>query len=174
MSLPVAELIDDPSLSVTLAARTPKVFKLNVESHQRYHIGALFHTDKRYMGKDTGYWEPGYGSKKSMSVSLSWVRGNEIAKAFSLGAKPAISDLNLIDLPLALRSSKRKRLLCPQTESMTSWSQLTLQRICHRINPPLSYSRKSRHLVWLVATSPPKSPENLCEIFQEHRLVWCR
>ena len=55
----VAELIDDPSLSVTLAARTPKVFKLNVESHQRYHIGALFHTDKRYMGKDTGYWEPG-------------------------------------------------------------------------------------------------------------------
>lgn len=55
----VAELIDDPSLSVTLAARTPKVFKLNVESHQRYHIGALFHTDKRYMGKDTAYWEPG-------------------------------------------------------------------------------------------------------------------
>ncbi|MGL4713869.1 MAG: hypothetical protein ACRCWP_15340 [Shewanella sp.] len=55
----VAELIDDPRLSVTLAARIPKVFKLNVETHQRYHLGALFHTDKRYMGKDTTYWEPG-------------------------------------------------------------------------------------------------------------------
>lgn len=55
----VAELIDDPALSVTLAARTPKMFTLTVESHQRYHIGALFHTDKRYMGKDTAYWEPG-------------------------------------------------------------------------------------------------------------------
>lgn len=55
----VAELIDDPTLKVALAARTPKVMTVNVESNQRYHIGALFHTDKRYMGKDTGYWEPG-------------------------------------------------------------------------------------------------------------------
>ncbi len=55
----VAELIDDPSLGVSLSARTPKTFKLQVDSQQRYHIGALFHTDKRYMGKDTNYWEPG-------------------------------------------------------------------------------------------------------------------
>ncbi|PWF65443.1 hypothetical protein CBX96_02420 [Shewanella sp. BC20] len=55
----VAELIDAPSLGVSLSARTPKTFKLKVEGHQRYHIGALFHTDKRYMGKDTNYWEPG-------------------------------------------------------------------------------------------------------------------
>lgn len=55
----VAELIDDPSLGVSLSARTPKVFKLTVERDQRYHIGALFHTDKRYMGKDSSYWEPG-------------------------------------------------------------------------------------------------------------------
>lgn len=55
----VAELIDAPALKVALAARTPKVMTVNVESNQRYHIGALFHTDKRYMGKDTDYWEPG-------------------------------------------------------------------------------------------------------------------
>ncbi|SIQ61340.1 hypothetical protein SAMN05421840_102372 [Shewanella morhuae] len=55
----VAELIDDPNLSVTVTARVPKVLKLNIQSHQRYHLGALLHTDKRYMGKDTAYWEPG-------------------------------------------------------------------------------------------------------------------
>ncbi|MCL1091232.1 hypothetical protein L2744_16810 [Shewanella profunda] len=55
----VAELIDDPSLGVSLSARTPKILKLTVDGHQRYHIGALFHTDKRYMGKDSSYWEPG-------------------------------------------------------------------------------------------------------------------
>ncbi|MCH1928568.1 hypothetical protein L9G16_00035 [Shewanella sp. A25] len=55
----VAELIDDPTLGVSLSARIPKTFKLQVQGHERYHIGAQFHTDKRYMGKDTNYWEPG-------------------------------------------------------------------------------------------------------------------
>lgn len=55
----VAELIDATSLGVSLSARLPKTFKLTVEGYQRYHIGALFHTDKHYMGKDTNYWEPG-------------------------------------------------------------------------------------------------------------------
>lgn len=55
----VAELIDAPSLGVSLSARTPKTFTLIVQRHQRYHIGALFRTDKRYRGKDADYWEPG-------------------------------------------------------------------------------------------------------------------
>lgn len=55
----VVELIDDPSLAVTLSARTPKTFTLTVAAHQRYHLGALFHTDKRYFGQDSAYWEPG-------------------------------------------------------------------------------------------------------------------
>lgn len=66
----VAELIDDPSLGVTLSARVPKTFKLSVEGNQRYHIGALFHTDKRYMGKDTSYWEPGVWQQESHECQL--------------------------------------------------------------------------------------------------------
>lgn len=66
----VAELIDDPSLGVTLSARVPKTVRLMIEGNQRYHIGALFHTDKHYMGKDTSYWEPGVWQQESHECEL--------------------------------------------------------------------------------------------------------
>jgi hypothetical protein len=54
----LAELIDAPSLRVSLAARSPKELNLRVEAGTRYHLAAKFNTDKAYFGKDTGYWQP--------------------------------------------------------------------------------------------------------------------
>jgi hypothetical protein len=54
----VAELINSPELKVSLSARKVKVFSVNVEADQRYHIAAQFHIDKIYIGQNPDYWQP--------------------------------------------------------------------------------------------------------------------
>ena len=54
----VAELINSPELKVSLSARKVKVFNVEVEADQRYHLAALFNTDKIYIGKNTQFWQP--------------------------------------------------------------------------------------------------------------------
>ncbi|AZG72556.1 hypothetical protein [Shewanella livingstonensis] len=54
----VAELINSPELKVSLSARKVKVFSVNIEADQRYHIAAQFNTDKIYIGQNQGYWQP--------------------------------------------------------------------------------------------------------------------
>jgi hypothetical protein len=54
----LAELISAPELKVKLAARTPKVLSVTVDTNLRYHLAAKFNTDKIYRGNNTDFWMP--------------------------------------------------------------------------------------------------------------------
>ncbi|WOT06156.1 hypothetical protein [Shewanella youngdeokensis] len=66
----LAELIDSPDLKVSLSARTTKDITVTVMPNTRYHIAAKMNTDKIYIGKDLGFWQPEIWQQESYECEL--------------------------------------------------------------------------------------------------------